>query len=82
MIPLLFGAFLLASDTPAATAPAAQEAPTAVPAKKEKKVCKVDPSFTGSRMQKKICLTEAEWDKRNHSGMGTNGNMGRSYTAQ
>jgi len=29
--------------------------------KKEKKICKVDPAYTGSRMRKQLCLTEAEW---------------------
>ena len=60
MIPALF-ALLLVADNSTATA-AAQPAEVAAPAEKEKKICKVDPSYTGSRMRKKLCLTEAEWD--------------------
>ena len=85
MIPALLSAFLLVAETPAvttATPPAAQEVPVAAAPKKEKKICKVDPAYTGSRMKKNICLTEAEWDKRAHSGVSTSGRSGRSYTAE
>lgn len=59
MIPALF-ALLLVADSPAAQA---ADGPQAAPAKKsEEKICKVDPSYTGSRMRKKLCLTQAEWD--------------------
>jgi len=66
MISLLFGVLLLASDTSGATAspssdPAEQTAP--VKKEKEKKICKSDPSYTGSRMKKQICLTAIEWEK-------------------
>lgn len=85
MIPALLSAFLLVADTPTVTtaaSPAAQEAPVAAAPKKEKKICKTDPSYTGSRMKKNICLTEAEWDRRIHSGTNSSGRSGRSYTAQ
>lgn len=85
MIPALLSAFLLVADTPAVTtvtSPAAQETPVAGAPKKEKKICKPDPAFTGTRMKKNICLSEAEWDKRNHSGINSSGRSGRSYTAQ
>jgi NADPH-dependent ferric siderophore reductase len=59
MIPALF-ALLLVADNSASPA-VAQPAETAVQAEKEKKICKVDPNYTGSRMRKKLCLTETEW---------------------
>jgi hypothetical protein len=82
MISALLSVFLLMSDTPAVTSSAGQDAPAAAAPKKEKKICKVDPAYTGSRMKKNICLTEAEWDKRVHSGVSTSGRSGRSYTAE
>ena len=66
MIPLLFSVLLLASDTSAAATSTSDPAEQAAPAKKEKekKICKVDPANTGSRMARKLCLTQVEWDKR------------------
>lgn len=72
MISALFSVLLLAAETPAATAGAAspttqEAAATAQPVKKaekEKKICKVDPANTGSRMKRNICLTQVEWEKR------------------
>jgi hypothetical protein len=61
-VALFLAAMLLATD-PAAGA-AQVEAPATAPVK-EKKICKVDPSFTGSRMKKKICMTETEWANKN-----------------
>jgi len=83
MSPVLFSLFLLASDPSVATAttaadPAEQVAP--VKKQKEKKICKTDPSYTGSRMSKQLCLTAAEWEKRKQ-GIGNTSQMGRSYTA-
>ena len=60
MIPALF-ALLLVVENPAQAA-VTQPADTAAQETKTKKICKADPNFTGSRMRKKICLTEAEWD--------------------
>ena len=73
MIAALFSVLLLASETPAATgetaSPTTQEAvATSQPVKKaekEKKICKTDPSHTGSRMPRKLCLTQVEWEKNN-----------------
>ncbi len=71
MIPLLFSVLFLAgaqpSDTAATTsANAGTVATDAVPAKKkaEQKVCRDDPSYTGSRMRRKLCLTQTEWAMR------------------
>ena len=60
MIPALF-ALLLVAESPAPST-VTEPAETAAEAAKAKKICKVDPSYTGSRMRKKLCLTEAEWD--------------------
>ncbi len=46
-----------------ATAATAVEAAPSKP-KSEKKICKIDELDTGSRMKKRICLTQVEWDKR------------------
>lgn len=51
---LLFAAAAAASP-PTATAQPAQERPRA-----EKKICKSD-DFVGSRIPRRICKTEAEW---------------------
>jgi hypothetical protein len=42
---------------PATPAPVATEKP-----KKEKKVCRADPTETGSHLVKRICLTQEQWD--------------------
>ena len=70
MIAALFSVLLFASQTPATTetasAPAQESAQPVQPTKtaaKEIKTCRVDPAKTGSRMKKKICLTEVEWEK-------------------
>jgi len=60
-------ATLLLSAQPIAQAPAAAPASPAasVPAekpKKEKKICRADPTETGSHMVKRICLTQEQWD--------------------
>lgn len=62
MITALLGLLLVSGD-PAASAPAAS-AQQAEPAKKEKKICRVDEGNTGSRMRKKLCLTETEWEMK------------------
>ena len=59
MIPALFALLLIADNS---TAPAAAQPAEVAQAAKEKKICKNDPSYTGSRMRKKLCLTESEWD--------------------
>lgn len=71
MITALFSVLLLAAETPATTTEAtsapAQEVLATGPAKtaeKEKKICRVDPANTGTRMKKKLCLTQNEWNMR------------------
>ena len=71
---LMLSLALIAADIQAAPAPApeaspstaATPAPEAQPAK-EKKICKVDEEFTGSRLAKRRCLTESQWKERERS---------------
>ncbi len=67
-------ASLFLAQPPVAAAPAAPEAPTAA---STKKICKVDTLDTGSRVKKRVCLTQVEWANRNE-GKNTNDmkNMG------
>jgi hypothetical protein len=60
---------MLISDPATEVAAAPAPAPSAVPAKelKEKKICRVDEEYTGSRLAKRICLTKSEWEKRRRS---------------
>lgn len=68
-----------AADSPAAT-PA--EATSPAPAKvKEKKICKEDDLVSGSRMARRICLTQSEWDQRNR-GMVNSARSGFSGKAE
>jgi len=57
-------AALFMSAQPVAQAPAATPATSAPAAKpkKEKKICRADPTETGSHMVKRICLTQEQWD--------------------
>jgi hypothetical protein len=70
MIAALFSVLLLATETPATPSEAAitpTEASAIEPAKpavKEKKICRIDPANTGTRMAKKLCLTQTEWDMK------------------
>jgi hypothetical protein len=67
MSTLLAALLLIADPTgPAAAAPAAP-----APAQAEKKICRVDPADTGSRLKRRLCLTETEWDKL-HEGYSAN----------
>ena len=42
-----------------------QQASTPV---KQKKICRVDPSATGSILPSRVCHTQAEWDQINQAG--------------
>lgn len=63
MISLMFALMLVAD--PAATTTEAPVAAEVQKPEKAKKICREDPNLTGTRMKKKICLTEVEWAKRN-----------------
>lgn len=61
MIPALFALMLVVQD--AEQPAAATEAQVEKQAEKsDKRICKVDTNSTGSRMRKKLCLTQTEWD--------------------
>jgi hypothetical protein len=59
-------AALFLSAQPVAQAPVVAPAapPAVVPAKpkKEKKICRADPTETGSHLVKRICMTQEQWD--------------------
>jgi len=56
---------LLAASAPVVAPQQPQMPATNVPAqKKERKICKSDPAFTGSRIEKQICLTKTQWKQR------------------
>ena len=59
----LMVAFLLVAD-PLASAPSEPATEEVKKPQKAKKICREDLSLTGSRMRKKVCLSEAEWAKR------------------
>jgi hypothetical protein len=63
---ILLGALLLAAN-PTAAAPAAAPPNAPAPAAKaqpEKKICRIDTSDSTSRLRKRICLTQTEWDRK------------------
>jgi hypothetical protein len=62
---LFLAAFLLSAEP--VVAPVAPQPAPAVKPKKEKKICKTDPVDTGSRMPKRTCLTQEQWDSRTRS---------------
>ncbi len=61
MIPALFALMLVAQDPAPAVA---QESTEVQKPEKEKKICRENAAATGSRMRKKVCLTQTEWDQR------------------
>lgn len=62
MIAALFSVLLLAAEIPAST-PETTSTPTAnATAAKEKKICRVDPADTGTRLPKRLCRTQSEWN--------------------
>ena len=62
---ILVSLALAAAASNASVQEPTQVAQPAAATKKESKICKVDPAHTGSRMKKKLCLTETEWAQRN-----------------
>lgn len=59
MIAVLLSALLLAPDAPATNAPSQAEAnQNEVTPKKQRKVCKVDPEDTFSKIRRRICKME------------------------
>lgn len=79
----VFVAVLLASAqaTAAQQPSAAPEAATEAPKPKAKKICKLDDQTSGSRMARRICLTEDEWAQRT-KGMSQSARSGFSGKAE
>ena len=76
---LLVSAQATAADAQPVAAPeAAAEAPKKV---KEKKICKLDEATSGTRMAKRLCLTQEEWANRSQT-MYKSARSGTSATAQ
>jgi len=79
---LLFAVALLAAADPADQAGApAQPTEAPEPTKKAKKICKADDITSGSRMGKRLCLTEDEWAQR-ANGMTNSARSGFSGKAE
>lgn len=64
---LMVVAMLASAQAPAEAQPPAQPAAEAAKPAKAKKICKADPALSGSRMSKRLCLTEEEWAARSVS---------------
>ncbi|MFL6729226.1 MAG: hypothetical protein ACJ8E3_08775 [Sphingomicrobium sp.] len=81
----LIVAVLLVSAQAAATQPPSAQAPAvsveAGKKAKQKKICKSDDLVSGSRMARRLCLTEDEWAQRN-SGMSQSARSGYSGKAE
>jgi len=76
---LLVSAQVAAADVQPVAAPeASAEAPKKA---KEKKICKMDDATSGTRMTKRLCLTDEEWAKRSHN-MYESARSGTSAKAQ
>ncbi|HEX6740709.1 MAG TPA: hypothetical protein VF079_02795 [Sphingomicrobium sp.] len=65
----------------AADAQSAAPPPATAPKKKEKKICKEDPAVSGTRMAKRLCLTEEGWAQRSQ-GMTESARSGYSGKAE
>ena len=78
---LLFAIALNSAMPDANQAATTTQAPAAAPAKKEKKVCKVDEASSGSRMPHRVCMTQSEWDGH-AQGMSNSAHSGYSGSAE
>jgi len=63
---LLLAALLVASNPAVAAQQAQTPAPAeaAKPVQKEKKICRVDTNDSSSRLRKRVCMTQTEWDSK------------------
>jgi len=71
LIYLLVSAAVAQADVPAAPA-----APAATKAKGDKVICKSD-SFVGSKIPRRICKTQSEWDQGREGAKDTLNEIGR-----
>lgn len=64
---LLMAAAVAGADAPPQAPPAGQAPPAATPGKPapdpDKMVCRNEP-VTGSRFDKRVCMTQAQWDQK------------------
>ena len=60
---LLLAALLVSTDPAAAEQQAPAAALAAKPAK-EKKICKTDTNESSSRLRRRVCLTQTEWEQK------------------
>lgn len=77
---VIIAALLVSAQAAAAEPSAAPQAAAPAP-KKEKKICKADDITSGSRMARRLCLTEEEWAERSHT-MSDSARSGFSGSAQ
>ncbi|MFL6763791.1 MAG: hypothetical protein ACJ8FO_01175 [Sphingomicrobium sp.] len=70
---LMFLASMMMAQAPAEAQAVPVQPAAAAEAKpeKEKKICRVDTSDSTSRLRKRVCMTESEWD-RAESGKSVN----------
>jgi len=61
---MTFLAALMMAQAPAAPAQAPQAPPPAVAPAKEQKICRVDQNESSSRLRKRVCMTQTEWDRQ------------------
>ena len=78
---LLVSAQAAAADAQPVAAPEASPAVEAPKKAKEKKICKLDDATSGTRMTKRLCLTDEEWAKRSQN-MYESARSGTTATAQ
>lgn len=80
---LVFAVLLVSAQAAAQPVAAPQVLPSAGAPKKakEKKICKLDEATSGTRMTKRLCLTEDEWATRSQN-MYKSARSGTTATAQ
>ena len=61
---LMFAVLLVSAQAADQQAGAPAQTETPAPAKKPRKICKQDDQTSGSRMARRLCLTEEEWAQR------------------
>jgi hypothetical protein len=64
LMSILLAALLLSADPAVAQAPAPAEAPATARKIEEKQVCRIDTSDSSSRLRKRVCMTQTEWDRK------------------
>ena len=61
---ILLAALLVSADPAVAQAPAPVQAPATAQKVEEKQVCRIDTSDSSSRLRKRVCMTQSEWDRK------------------